>query len=283
MKLPIRFPVKLRSVYGFAGLGAVVVVIVLGLSLASPRHRAFYFGGESASPQIVYNTADAPLDWQQASVDPPLSRPRATTNGRLEVPLSEPVPWNLPSDGVPPGWSLKEFAGQADIALLRVDGRLALKLRSDRSSFTIYRDVVVDLNELPVLTWSWKVTRLPSGGDVRQSGRDDQAAAVYVVFPRWPSPLTRSDVIGYIWDTNAPVDTRWANAHASNVKLIVVESGRKDVGQWRRYERNVVADYAELFGKKPPRAGKIALMADSNDTRTDTEALFASMGFLRAR
>lgn len=271
---------------GVGTIALILAVLGTGILLASPRHRSFYFGaGESSPAALVYRTTTTPLGWKSAALDAPVSRTRSggASNGRLDVPLADPIPWTLPADGVPAGWSVKEFTGGADVELLRVDGRLALKLRSDRSSFVIYRDVVVDLNELPLLTWSWKVTRLPAGGDVRQAGRDDQAAGVYVVFPRWPSPLTRSDVIGYVWDTTAPVDTRAASPQAANVKLVVVESGRKEVGQWRRYERNVVQDYIDLFGRKPPRAGKIALMSDSNDTRTDTEALFSGMGFLKPR
>lgn len=274
-----------RAVLAIVAAVALVVVVVV---LASPRHRAFYFGRITvpASPQtLVYRGANAPLAWQTASTEPPVSRTRrgAASDGRLEVPLADQLPWSLPADGVPSGWAVKEFAGEANVELLRTEGQLALRLRSDRSSFAIYRDVVVELTELPVFTWAWKVTRLPKGGDVRMADRDDQAAGVYVIFPKWPSPLTRSDVIGYIWDTTAPMDTQLASPQAANVKLIVVESGRRAVGQWRRYERNIVEDYVALFGRKPPRAGKIALMADSNDTRTDTEALVAALGFMRAK
>ena len=278
-------PSRRTVLAGIAGVAVVVVLVVL----ASPRHRAFYFGGgltAAASQQtLAYRGANVPLAWQPASIESPVSRTRrgSASGGRLEIPLSDQVPWSLPADGVPSGWTVKEFAGEASVELLRTEGRLAIRLRSDRSSFAIYRDIVVDLNELPVFSWSWKVSRLPTGGDVRLAERDDQAAAVYVVFPKWPAPVTRSDVIGYIWDTTAPVDTRVANPQAANVKLIVVESGRGTVGQWRRYERNVVNDYVDLFGRQPPRVGKIALMADSNDTRTDTEALFAALGFTRAK
>ena len=38
------------------------------------------------------------------------------------------------------------------------------------------------------------------------ASRNDQAAQVYVIFPRWPS-LATSDVIGYVWDTQAPIGT----------------------------------------------------------------------------
>ena len=265
-------------------LGGAITLVVAFVMLSSPRHRAFYFGDQpvAGAPPVYQSNA---LGLQRVSVVAPVSRTRQETvaDGRLEVPLADKIPWSLPADGVPSGWSVKEFTGLAEVELLRADGRLAVRMRSDRSSFAIYRDVVVDLAELPVMTWSWKAMRLPIGGDARVAKRDDQAAAIYVVFPRWPSPLTRSDVIGYIWDTTAPAESSFPHPRADNVKLIVVESGPQQVGQWRRYQRNVAEDYAALFNRKPPRVGKVALMSDSNDTRSDSEALFAAVGFIRAR
>jgi Protein of unknown function (DUF3047) len=139
----------------------------------------------------------------------------------------------------------------------------------------------VDLDDLPQLSWVWNVARLPGGGDARQASTDDQAAQVYVIFPRWPGPRTNSDVIGYIWDTTAPVGTRLVSPKASNVRLIVVESGREAVGAWRRYRRNVRDDYVAMFGRRPPRVGSIAVMADADDTGGTTEALVGDLAFSR--
>jgi hypothetical protein len=200
---------------------------------------------------------------------------------RIPIPVVDPVPARLPAEGVPRGWQLKEFAGQAAVEVVRSDGRLALRLRSERASFALHRDVVVDLKEFPYLTWSWKVTRLPAVGDVRDITRDDQAAQVYVVFPRWPSPRTASDVIGYVWDTRAPVGTRLAHPRAGNVHIVVVESGRDRLDSWQRYQRNVAEDYAAIFGRPAPRVGKVALMVDANDTRDEAEALIGELSFSR--
>jgi Protein of unknown function (DUF3047) len=43
----------------------------------------------------------------------------------------------------------------------------------------------------------------------------------------------------------------------------------------------VAADYTALFGRQPPRVGKLAVMVDSNDTRGDAEALFGDLTFAR--
>ncbi|MBI2159258.1 MAG: DUF3047 domain-containing protein [Candidatus Rokubacteria bacterium] len=184
---------------------------------------------------------------------------------------------------MPPGWELKEFAGRAAIELVRGDPGLAIRLRSAQASFALYRDVIVDLREFPVLAWQWRVARLPAAGDVRELAADDQAAQVYVIFPRWPAPLVNSEVIGYVWDSQAPVGTRLASLKAPNVRIIVVESGASRLDAWQPQERNVAEDYLALFGRQPPRVGQVALMIDANDTRSDAEALFAEIAFSRTR
>ena len=203
----------------------------------------------------------------------------ADSSDRIRIPIVDPAPARLPAEGVPRGWQLKQFAGQANVEVVRTDGRLAMRLRSDRASFALHRDVLVDLKTFPHLTWSWKVTQLPAAGDVRDSTRDDQAVQLYVVFPRWPSPRTASDVIGYVWDSRAPAGTQLTHPKASNVRIVVVESGRTALDRWQRYQRNVADDYAALFGKPAPRVGKVAVMIDSNDTRTDAEAFVGEIFF----
>jgi hypothetical protein len=199
----------------------------------------------------------------------------------LKIPMSDEPPPRVPLDGVPSGWELREFTGRAEVELTRGERALALRLRSSRTSFALYRDLVVDLGEFPTLGWSWKVARLPSGGDVRDRARDDQAAQVYVIFPRWPALRTESDVIGYVWDTSAPVGTTLPSPKASNVRIIVVESGATHLGAWRRQRRNVAEDYQALFRRPPPRVGAIALMIDANDTGSLAEATIGDLVFLR--
>lgn len=200
--------------------------------------------------------------------------------GRLQIPIGEAM--TRPSaGGLPAGWQLQIFAGQPSFEPVRSEMGQVFRLKAAASSFALYRGVVVDLDDLPQLSWAWNVTRLPGGGDARQASTDDQAAQVYVIFPRWPGPRTNSDVIGYIWDTTAPVGTRLVSPKASNVRLIVVESGRESIGAWRRYRRNVRDDYVAMFGRRPPRVGSIAVMADADDTRSTTEALVGDLAFSR--
>jgi hypothetical protein len=254
----------------------------------SPRHRAFYLGHLGGSDAKATEAADASPAARSGRVKRMarttvrVTVPTQDAEGRVRVPVADVMPALLPADGVPAGWDLKEFAGtKPDIDLVRADGRVALRLRSESGSFALYRDVVVDPAVQPRFSWSWKVIKLPVDGDARDPNRNDHAIGVYVVFPRWPSPLTSSEVIGYVWDSAAPVGTVVTPAKAPNARLIVVASGSQGVGQWHSYERDVAKDYAEVFGNPPGRVGKLALMTDADDTRGIGEALVADLMFHR--
>jgi hypothetical protein len=286
--------------------GAILVLAVVLAAgalvlLSNPRHRAFYFSGGAPSvpapdervgalrrpafrlpgPPRLGGAGNLPEISPVAAVSPGRRVPQADADGRILVPVADRVPDTLPGEGIPAGWELKEFVGRAAIELVRADPGIAVRLRSAQASFALYRDVIVDLREFPLLAWQWKVVKLPPAGDVRQAATDDQAAQVYVIFPRWPAPLASSEVIGYVWDSRAPVGTQLTSPKASNVRIFVVESGTARLDSWQRQERNVAADYVALFGRQPPRVGQVAVMIDSNDTRADAETLFADLAFSR--
>jgi len=279
-----------RMGFRIALVGVLALAVVAGVLVSNPRHRAFYFQPNAASrPAFALPApgagapvaAPAPAVRVQTVALPRVRVPAPDSEGRVRVPVSDLVPGHLPASGTPLGWELKEFTGDASVELVRNEGRLALRLRSEHTSFALHRDVVLDVRQYPMLAWSWKVLKLPNAGDVRDPARNDQAAQVYVIFPRWPSPPTASEVIGYVWDSRAPVGTTLAHPRAPNVRLIVVESGPGRLDSWQRQVRNVAEDYRTLFGHPPPRLGKVALMIDSNDTRGEAEALFGDLTFSR--
>lgn len=259
----------------------VLLAIALGLAiggvfLSSARHRQFY--------SRLFLSPEAPRPPEQFQRTRPAPLPASTkVTDRVEVRVIDTPPTRLPSAVIPSGWSLREFTGQARIEMVREELRPALRLVSQGTAFALYRDIVLDLKEFPLLGWWWKVKKLPTGGDVRERARNDQAVQVYLVLPRWPDPRRNSDVLGYVWDSHAPAGTTLTHPHSQNVKLIVLESGSERLGRWVREERNAYQDYVGLFQKEPPRVGLVALMADSDNTRSETEAFVDSLVFARPR
>jgi Protein of unknown function (DUF3047) len=280
--------VKLGERFTWYRVGWLVLALALGIGAVAlwlPRQRPLPIAGARAGAAPP-SAAAAPASREPASRVPglvPGRPPVPDPQGRIRVPVADRVPPRLPAEGVPAGWAMKEFVGPGSVELVRDGTRLSLRLRSERSSFALYRDVVVDLNAFPVLSWSWKVVRLPAQGDVRDRAADDQAAQVYVVFPRWPAPLRNSDVIGYVWDSRAPVGTKVTSTQAGNVRIVVVASGPSQLDTWRVEHRHVARDYADLFGRQPPRVGQVAVMIDTNDTKAAAETLVGDLFFSPAR
>lgn len=288
-----RSSARLRLALVLLSLAAVAAAL-----LSSPRHRAFYSrllpGASEAPPAVELATpAAVPSPAREPAAprgtadrlrrEPPGPAPAPSgPTGRVVVKVAETSPATLPSSELPPGWTLKEFVGQAQVEVVLDDRALAFRLVSQGTSFALYRDLVLDIKRFPILRWRWKVVTLPTSGDVRERPRDDQAAQVYLVFPRWPSPRSSSDVMGYIWDSHAPAGANLINPQSANVKVVVLQSGADQLNRWVEEERNVYQDYKDLFGREPPRVGKVALMVDSDDTQSRAEALFEELVFLRS-
>jgi hypothetical protein len=178
--------------------------------------------------------------------------------------------------GVPHGWQLKEKSGKADFAVIK-DGDLpAVRFKSANTSFSLQKEVHVNLKKFPVLTWKWKVTKLPVGGDFRKSKTDDQAAQLFLAF-------SKTKAIVYIWDTTAPQGTM-GNAAVPwpmSIKTVVVRSGTADTGKWFTEVRNVYDDYKKLFGDEPAEVAGVRLQINSQHTETSAESYFANVVFMK--
>lgn len=203
----------------------------------------------------------------------------------------------------PSGWERLTFDSvprHTRYRLVEIDGRVVLEARAERSASGLVRRLEVELAELPVLRWSWKVRNLIEGGDPRRKEGDDYAARVYVTFAYDSDRATwlerarfeaarlvfgeypPSAAITYVWDDRLPEGTIFPNPYESRARMVVVRGGREAVGRWVDEERNVLADYRELFEADPPPVTGVALMSDTDDTGRSTVAWFGDLWFERA-
>ncbi|HYB44389.1 MAG TPA: DUF3047 domain-containing protein, partial [Candidatus Methylomirabilis sp.] len=135
------------------------------------------------------------------------------------------------------------------------------------------------VRQYPILQWRWKVVLLPKAGDARKKETDDEAAQLYITFPRFPSAV-RSRIIGYIWDSTAPVGTIFPSQKVSTVTFVVVRSGEADLNKWLTDTRNVLEDYKRIYGEEPGESvGVVAVSINSQNTRSRAEALFGEILF----
>jgi hypothetical protein len=191
--------------------------------------------------------------------------------------------YRVGSKGIPEGWKGGTWGSpKYDFEVVEADGQRVLQLKSEGDSSTIARDIKgkVDLKETPILEWRWRVTKLPRGADARKGETDDEAGQIYVTWPRFPEAV-RSRVIGYIWDTTAPVGSIFKSEKTGTVSYVVVESGPAKLGRWITEQRNVVEDFKKIYGAEPESPGVVSISIDSDDTRSSAEAFVGSLLFRR--
>lgn len=182
------------------------------------------------------------------------------------------VDFSKEKDKVPQGWELTENEGKADLALVNEQHGQALRLRSNSSSFSIQKEVEIDLKQTPFLVWQWKVTELPKGGNFSKGSTDDQAAQLILGFS-WRKFIT------YIWDSTAPRGTM-ADAPSPlfrTIKAVVIQSGETEKGKWITEMRNVAEDYKKLFGDEPDKIVGIRIQINSQHTKSQAESYWGSV------
>jgi len=180
-------------------------------------------------------------------------------------------------------WQEKIFKNKVlynvEMALKEEDGYLSAK--SEKGCSGLFYKVRFFPKKFPMISWHWKVVKFPDKTkETKEKGgwieKDDYAARVYVVFPSWIFTDTKS--IEYIWDEELPEETTMASPYFGNIKLIVIESGRNNMGKWVFEERNIYEDYKKVFGRYPvARVGAIALMTDTDNTLSTAEASYKDM------
>ena len=183
-----------------------------------------------------------------------------------------------PPGRLPDGWQLKVNRGTPELATIGDGNSRVLRFRSHKSSFALERGVDVDLAQYPLLSWSWKVTELPAGGDVRRLSSDDQAAQVLVAF-------ADRHVLTYIWDSSAPKGS-WQNAgHVPllHIFALVCRSGPEELNRWLPETHNVAQDYQKAFELAPARVKGIRLQINSQHTGSSAESYFGDISFRAAQ
>ncbi|PLY03087.1 MAG: hypothetical protein C0623_02525 [Desulfuromonas sp.] len=175
-------------------------------------------------------------------------------------------------DGLSPDWTVESFVGETDYQVVEENGSHVLAATSKGTASGLFFEKEIDLATYPILSWRWKIDQTVPGGDVRSKEKDDYPARVYVVFPHWFFPKTRS--INYIWANRLPAGEIVPSPYTANSQMVAVRSGGDAAGKWQSERRNVYADYRRIFGEEPRLVGAIAIMTDSDNTGTSARAWY---------
>ena len=200
------------------------------------------------------------------------------------------------------GWEAVKVTEKKKLTLytLEKDGaRLVVHAVSSGSASSLMRPAAFDLRERPVLSWSWKISRLIATADNSRLHREDAPARLILVFDGDVAKLPMRDraaisVLGratgrdlpyatlmYIWGNRAPLEAVIANPYTRRVQMVVVSSGGGGVGHWQTLRRDVLADYRNAFKEEPGKLVAYGVMTDTDNTGEYTEAWYADIDFAR--
>ncbi len=206
-----------------------------------------------------------------------------------------------PGDKFPEGWkplTFKNIEKPTEYGLVGENGKTVVKAVSEASASGLIREVGIDAEKYPWITWSWKIENVLEKGDVSRKQGDDYPARIYIAFEYDPDRLGFFEkvkykaagifygrepphaAISYIWASKAPVGTIVPNPFTERVKMIVLESGGENTGQWQTHTRNVYEDYRKAFGETPPMISGIAIMTDSDNTGESAVAFYGDILFM---
>ena len=231
-------------------------------------------GCASAPPQQTLALSDSP--WAQASTV-------ADDLGRVQA-----------------SWQHLPLPGKAEVRFVptRLDGRDTLAASADSAASAVRRKVRVEPQALGIARFSWKVPQLIANADLSSRQADDSPVRIMLAFDGDRSRFSARDAmlaelvravtgeempyatLMYVWGNKRPVGSVVHSPRTERIRKIVVESGPARLGHWLEYERDVRADFERAFGEPPGLLVGVAVMTDSDNTRSAVKAWYGPVRLL---
>jgi hypothetical protein len=198
------------------------------------------------------------------------------------------------------GWvhePLSKLKRDTVYTLVKEDGRTVLRASADRSASAYAVPLQPPASVPTSLTWRWKTDALIPGADNRERSKEDSPVRVMLAFDGDFSTLSPEEqtrfkraksftgqdlpyaTLMYIWSEQVPVETIIPSTHTSQVKMLVVASGRAGLGQWQTVRRNVAADYRRAYGAAPGPVLSVSVMTDTDNTGEKAVGEYADIRF----
>jgi hypothetical protein len=162
--------------------------------------------------------------------------------------------------------------------------RHVLRAESNASaSALVYRESF-DVYQYPRARWRWRVRNVYVKADPRSKAGDDYPMRVYIMFEYDPEKAGVMDRItygiakslygeypphsslSYVWASRDDASRFVVSPYTERAMMVLLEMGPARAGTWEDEEIDIVADYQQAFGTKPPARARIAVMNDSDNT-----------------
>lgn len=201
-------------------------------------------------------------------------------------------------DGMPNGWNFYRIAPFKKNTVYRLEnyqGKTVLSANSKTSASGLAVKLRPRQASNLLLQWEWKALSPIMSADNVDGYTDDAPLRILVAFDGNKSKLPLKEkmtfemanlisgqempyaTLMYIWSGKSPIDTIITNAHTARIKMIVVDSGWDHLGRWHKHQRDLAADYKRAYGEAPGEVIGIALLTDTDNTKSETRAFYGDI------
>ena len=176
----------------------------------------------------------------------------------------------------PPGWEVRREEGRRGYRVSEEAGRRFLRAESKGLGIQAARETPSwNLATHPVLAWSWRPRRFPTGADERQPATNDSALAVYMGVPH--SKIRGPKAVKYIWSEKVPAGTRLSSNQGLTQVRVLRHGPPASKDGWVEERVNVRDDWKAAFEESAtPKAAGIAVLTDADDTRSTAAGDYAN-------
>ncbi len=232
------------------------------------------------------NQTDSAPQSEAAVADSAWSRsPITLINAKQKPPQSLPV------------WQHYKLPGKqaSKYTYTRHDGRDAMLVTALASASLLRQQVNIAPEDLEQIKFSWKVPELIAQADLAVRDNADSPVRIVLAFEGDRSKFSAKNAmlselahavsgeplpyatLMYVWCNTRVPGSVIISPRTDRIRKIVVESGAKNLNMWMDYERNIRADYEKAFGEPPGALRGIAIMTDTDNTRTKTRAWYGKV------
>jgi hypothetical protein len=177
----------------------------------------------------------------------------------------------------------------------KVGSRTTLLARAHSSISMLRKPLRIEPAQLGSVHFSWLLPQLIANADMGERGSDDSPVRLVLAFEGDRSTFSLKNAmlselsltltgeempyatLMYVWCNRRPVGSVVHNNRTDRIRQLVVESGSTGLQQWRDYERNIRADYEKVFGEAPGALVGIAVMTDSDNTKSTVLAHYGDI------
>jgi hypothetical protein len=174
-------------------------------------------------------------------------------------------------------------------------GRDALTAKAGVSASMMRRDVNILPANLGDVSFSWHVPQLMVNADLAERDLDDAPVRIVLAFEGDKSQFSAKNAmlselaqvmtgeplpyatLMYVWCNKRPAGSVVINPRTDRIRSLVVESGEKNLKQWLDYKRNIQVDFEKAFGEKPGKLLSVAVMTDSDNTKSHIVAAYGDV------